>query len=80
MSQPTDAKIDAAFEAANQFIKTSDKNVSLTNADKLQFYALFKQGSVGDCNTSRPGMMDFKASHAWALSVLSIILNVFFSG
>lgn len=26
----------------------------------LELYALFKQGSVGDVQGSRPGMMDFK--------------------
>ena len=33
---------------------------ALSNEDKLEFYALFKQGNVGDTNTERPGMMDFK--------------------
>ena len=25
-------------------------------------YALYKQGTIGDVNTSRPGMLDFKVS------------------
>ena len=29
---------------------------ALSNEDKLEFYALFKQGTVGDVNTERPGM------------------------
>ena len=49
MSQPTDAQIDAAFDAANQFIKASDKSVNIDNATKLQFYALFKQATIGPC-------------------------------
>ena len=32
---------------------------------KLEVYALFKQGSVGDCNTERPGMIDFKGKAKW---------------
>ena len=38
---------------------------SWSDDDKLQVYALFKQGSVGDCNTSRPGMLDFKGKAKW---------------
>ena len=35
-------------------------NKTLSNEELLEVYALFKQASIGDCNTSRPGMMDFK--------------------
>ena len=28
-------------------------------AEKLKLYALYKQGSAGDCTGARPGMMDF---------------------
>jgi hypothetical protein len=28
-------------------------------------YALFKQASVGDVNTERPGMLDFKGKAKW---------------
>lgn len=38
------------------------KNLKETPADGdlLELYALFKQGTVGDINTARPGMLDFK--------------------
>lgn len=39
------------------------------NNTLLQIYALYKQASVGDVNTKRPGMTDFvgRAKHdAWA--------------
>ena len=38
---------------------------ALSNEDKLEFYALFKQAKVGDTNTDRPGMMDFKGKAKW---------------
>ena len=38
-------------------------NKTLSNEELLEVYALFKQASIGDCNTSRPGMMDFKVRH-----------------
>ena len=48
---PTSAQIDAAFQAANKFVASSDpKNgPSLSNSDKLKFYALFKQSTSGPC-------------------------------
>ncbi|XP_059471458.1 acyl-CoA-binding protein-like isoform X1 [Neocloeon triangulifer] len=41
-------------------LKTSPSNDEL-----LDIYALFKQGSVGDCNTDKPGMLDFKGKAKW---------------
>ena len=45
----TDAQVDAAFKAANDFIKSGDKSVSLDNATKLKFYGLYKQATDGPC-------------------------------
>jgi diazepam-binding inhibitor (GABA receptor modulating acyl-CoA-binding protein) len=36
-----------------------------TNEEMLELYALFKQANVGDVNTARPGMMDFKGKAKW---------------
>jgi len=30
-----------------------------------ELYALFKQATVGDCNTSRPGIFDQKGRYKW---------------
>ena len=38
---------------------------ALSNEEKLEFYALFKQGTVGDVNTERPGMFDLKGKAKW---------------
>ena len=38
---------------------------ALSNDDKLELYALFKQGTVGDVNTERPGMFDMKGKAKW---------------
>ncbi|XP_022915960.1 acyl-CoA-binding protein homolog 1-like [Onthophagus taurus] len=35
------------------------------NEDLLELYALFKQGTVGDNTTDRPGMLDFKGKAKW---------------
>ena len=34
-------------------------------ADKLALYGLFKQGTVGDNTTAKPGMLDFKGKAKW---------------
>jgi len=36
-----------------------------TDSELLELYALFKQATVGDCNTDRPGMLDFKGKAKW---------------
>ena len=58
----------SSFDEAVAFVKTW-KPAGVSNDDKLALYALFKQATVGDVNTPRPGMFDFegKAKHdAWS--------------
>ena len=43
----------------------ADDIAKLPDDKKLEIYALFKQGSVGDNNTERPGMLDFKGKAKW---------------
>jgi acyl-CoA-binding protein len=46
------------FESAQVTVKQLSKTPA---ADELlELYALYKQGTVGDVEGSRPGMMDFK--------------------
>ena len=57
-----------SFEEASARMSSTDiadQTAALSNEDKLEFYALFKQGNVGDTNTERPGMMDFKGKAKW---------------
>lgn len=52
-----------------QFDKAAEdvKNLKETPSDDqlLEIYALYKQATVGDCNTSRPGLLDFKGKAKW---------------
>lgn len=43
------------------------KRLKSTPADDelLELYALYKQATVGDVNTDRPGMLDFKGKAKW---------------
>ncbi|GJQ71226.1 hypothetical protein Trydic_g10969 [Trypoxylus dichotomus] len=36
-----------------------------SNDDLLILYAFFKQGTVGDINTDRPGLLDMKGKAKW---------------
>ncbi|MCO5584127.1 hypothetical protein L7F22_038050 [Adiantum nelumboides] len=38
---------------------------NMSDDDKRILYNLFKQGAVGDCNTSRPELLDLKAKAKW---------------
>ncbi|KAL1138264.1 hypothetical protein AAG570_009953, partial [Ranatra chinensis] len=62
---------EAAMEAyiAKDFNKAVEdvKNLESTPKDDelLEIYALFKQATVGDINTAKPGMFDFKGKAKW---------------
>ncbi|KAK5862311.1 hypothetical protein PBY51_017721 [Eleginops maclovinus] len=36
-----------------------------TDEELLELYGLYKQATVGDVNTERPGMLDFKGKAKW---------------
>lgn len=54
----------ATFEEAVDSMNNK-VNKTLSNDELLDLYALYKQSTVGNCNTSRPGMMDFKGKAKW---------------
>ena len=56
------------FDNAAKSIKDSANHqpkVEMTKDELLQIYSLFKQGSVGDNNTDKPGMLDFTGKAKW---------------
>ncbi|KAI0342716.1 acyl-CoA-binding protein [Trametopsis cervina] len=57
----------AKFEKAAQIIQSLPKDgpIKPTQADQLFFYSHFKQATIGDVNTSRPGMLDFVGKAKW---------------
>ena len=54
---------DEQFNTAAKDVK--DLKTRPSDADLLELYALYKQGTVGDCNTDRPGMLDLKGKAKW---------------
>lgn len=51
------------FDVAAEEAKGLPDNVS--NDDKLALYGLFKQATVGDNTTARPGLFDPKGKAKW---------------
>ena len=55
-----------SFDKAAAAIKASaNENIKMTDDELLQVYSLYKQGTVGDNNTNKPGMLDFKGKAKW---------------
>ncbi|XP_071811665.1 acyl-CoA-binding protein-like [Apostichopus japonicus] len=54
---------------SDEFNKAADEVKQLTtkpsDSDLLELYGYFKQVTVGDCNTARPGMLDMKGKYKW---------------
>ena len=53
--------IKQKFEETVDFVQNSEGEVQLSNEQKLQMYALYKQATEGDVSGKKPGMMDFVA-------------------
>lgn len=56
------AEFDAIVAKVQERAKEMD---SLPNDKKLEVYSLFKQASIGNVNTDRPGMLDLKGKAKW---------------
>jgi acyl-CoA-binding protein len=57
------ADLTTKFEEAARDSQTLSERPD--NNTLLQLYALYKQASVGDVNTSRPGQFDFVGRAKW---------------
>ncbi|GMT28775.1 hypothetical protein PFISCL1PPCAC_20072, partial [Pristionchus fissidentatus] len=53
-----------SFEAAAEKVKNLVS--SPTNDELLELYALYKQGTMGDNTTPKPGMFDMKGKAKWS--------------
>ncbi|OCH93033.1 acyl-CoA-binding protein [Obba rivulosa] len=57
----------AKFDKAVQIVKSLPKDgpIKPTQDEQLFFYKYYKQGTEGDVNTARPGMLDFVGKAKW---------------
>ncbi|CAI4233268.1 unnamed protein product [Auanema sp. JU1783] len=56
-------KFDAAVEIIQKLPKEGP--VSTSNDQKLKFYSLFKQATIGEVNTERPGIFSIVERKKW---------------
>ncbi|XP_048048650.1 acyl-CoA-binding protein [Megalobrama amblycephala] len=54
---------EAEFQKAAEEVK--QLKAKPTDAEMLEIYSLYKQATVGDVNTARPGMLDFTGKAKW---------------
>lgn len=57
-------QFDFAVDQINMLLSTNSNGPS--DSEKLTMYGLYKQATLGDCNTSSPGMLDFKGKLKWS--------------
>ncbi|KAK6166940.1 hypothetical protein SNE40_023536 [Patella caerulea] len=55
--------MSAAFNQAAEDVKKLTKKPE--DKEMLEIYSLYKQATVGDVNTERPGMLDFTGKAKW---------------
>lgn len=55
--------LDERFSKAAEEVK--ELRAPASDADLLELYSLYKQATVGDCNTTRPGMLDIRGKAKW---------------
>ncbi len=51
------------FENTAKYI--GETSTPISDENKLIVYGLYKQATVGDCNTSKPSMLDFVGKAKW---------------
>jgi diazepam-binding inhibitor (GABA receptor modulating acyl-CoA-binding protein) len=56
--------LEEDFTAAAEDI-SNNVNKTISNDELKQVYALYKQATVGDVDTARPGMLDLKGKAKW---------------
>ena len=53
---------EAGFTQAAEDVK---RYKQCTNDEQLELYGWYKQATIGDCTTERPGMFDLKGKAKW---------------
>lgn len=71
---PAPVSLQAEFKAACDGVKTFEPTKAVPNESKLAMYSLFKQATIGDCNTDRPGIFDFEGSESGVACVLVVVV------
>ena len=59
--------VEAQFKSNADAISAGGKSgkIKMSNDEALELYKYFKQATVGDNNTSKPGMLQLEAKAKW---------------
>ncbi|KAF9243477.1 acyl CoA binding protein-domain-containing protein [Melanogaster broomeanus] len=59
--------VQEKFDKAVKYVQSlpEDGPYKPDQATKLKYYAYYKQGTIGDVNTPKPGMFDFVGKAKW---------------
>ncbi|CBQ73359.1 related to ACB1-Acyl-CoA-binding protein [Sporisorium scitamineum] len=59
--------VEAKFNKAVSIVGSLPKDgpVQPSQDDQLKFYGLYKQATIGDVNTKKPGMFDLAGKYKW---------------
>ena len=62
-----DPTLEASFKSFSEKITEGGKNktIKMTDDEALQLYKYYKQATVGDNNTAKPGMFAMKDKAKW---------------
>jgi len=57
----------AQFDKAVEIVQSLPKDgpIKPNQEDQLYFYSYYKQATIGDVNTQRPGLLDFVGKAKW---------------
>ncbi|CAH7665945.1 diazepam-binding inhibitor [Phakopsora pachyrhizi] len=63
----SDNTIEKKFQKSVEIVGSLPKegNDRPSQEIQLEFYSLYKQATIGDVNTTRPGMLDFTGKAKW---------------
>lgn len=59
----TNEEVEDVFEEATTLIMSA--KIPMADEQLLTFYGYYKQATVGECNTEKPGFFDFKGKAKW---------------
>jgi acyl-CoA-binding protein len=64
-SESVPSDLEREFALALNFVKNMPQDGTITDAERLAFYANYKIANDGPCNIPKPGILNFQAAIKW---------------
>jgi acyl-CoA-binding protein len=58
-------EMEDEFKSASEFLSKQGGGLKLNDQNRLDFYGLYKQATMGDNTTSKPGFFEMTARAKW---------------